>query len=366
MIISLDQNTSDSCECYCQPTKFALNDEPSGVHCVDCVSVGSEDTVSSSYSEISDDCDYCQSTEFALDDEPSGIRCVSVGSEGTDRLDHIDCLSGSYSDISDDYDIFPTILGIGSYGYVRECLHRGTGELYAVKSIAKAKVTRRDHIRREIRLLRSVSHPGIAKMVDCYEDEAYVHIVTERCAGGDLFDRIVDSTSDAGCLPESRAAEIVKALLEAVQHLHSRDIVHRDIKAENVLFESVEEGSPIKLVDLGLSRTHGIHDAAMTTPVGTAYYMSPDVLRGRYDRTCDVWAVGVLAYILLSGYPPFYGPCDDEVRASTLRGDLFFEGEVWGNLSETARDFVTKILGQDLSRVASAEEALQHPWIAHR
>jgi len=315
----LDQHTSDSCECNCQP-----NGEPSGVH------------------------------------------CISVGSEDTARLDHSDCLSGSFSDISDDYDILPTILGTGSYGRVRECRHRWTGELYAVKSIMKAKVTRRDHIRREIRLLRAVDHPGIMKMVDCYEDEAYVHIVTERCAGGELFDRIVNCTNDAGCLPESRAAEIVKALLEAVQHLHSRDIVHRDIKAENVIFDSVEEGSPIKLIDFGLSRTHSIHDAAMKTPVGTAYYMSPDVLRGRYDRSCDVWAVGVLTYILLSGYPPFNGPCDDEVRASTLRGDLCFEREVWGHLSHTARDFVWKILGRNPSRLASAEEALRHPWIANR
>merc|ERR1712060_17667 len=115
--------------------------------------------------------------------------------------------------------------------------------------------------------------------------------------------------------------------------------------------------------DFGLSRAHGVRDAAMKNPVGTAYYMSPDVLRGRYDRSCDIWAVGVLAYILLAGYPPFNGPSDEAVRASTLRGDLIFEKEVWGHLSKTARDFVTKILGNDLSQIASVEEALQHPWI---
>lgn len=318
----LDQDTSDSCEYFCHPTKVALNDEPSGAH------------------------------------------CVSVGSEDTVRLDHVDCLSGSYSDISDDYDILPTILGTGSYGCVRECIHRRTGEVRAVKTINKAKVARRDHIQREIRLLRSVDHPGIMEMFDCYEDEVCVHIVTERCTGGELFDKIVDSTSDSGCLSESHAARIIKTLLEAVQHLHSRNIVHRDIKPENILFESAKEGARIKLIDFGLSRTHGVRDVAMKNPVGTAYYMSPGVLLGRYDRSCDIWAVGVLTYILLVGYPPFNGPSDDEVHASTLRGNLIFEKDVWGHLSKAARDFVKKILGNDLSQIASVEEALQHPWIA--
>ena len=322
--------------------------------------------------DTSDSCDYaCRPTNFTHNDEPPGAQCVSVGSadtarlDVTDCLDDTDCLSGSYRDIYGDYDILPTILGTGSYGCVRECLHRCTGEVYAVKSIVKANVHRRDHIQREIRLLRAADHPGLLKMVDCYEDEVYVHIVTERCTGGELFDAIVDSTSDAGCLPERRAAGMVKSLLEAVQHLHSRDIVHRDIKAENILFESAKEGAPIKLIDFGLARTHGVRDAAMATPVGTAYYMSPDVLRGNYDRSCDVWAVGVLAYILLSGYPPFNGACDDEVRASTLRGRLLFERGVWERLSATARDFVSKILGDDpWQQISSVEEALQHPWMA--
>jgi len=307
---------------------------------------------------------FYQPIKCALNEEPPKASCVSIGSDTTAGLNRGDVVSDTYGDIFDDYKILPAILGTGCYGCVRKCLHRLTGETYAVKTINKAKVTRRDHIQREIRSLRSVDHPGMMKLVDCYEDDAYVHIVTERCTGGELFDKIIDSTSDSGCLLERHAATIIKTLLEAVQYLHSRNIVHRDIKPENVLFESAEEGSPVKLIDFGLSRTHGIHDDAMTNLVGTSYYMSPGILRGKYDRSCDVWAVGVLSYILLCGYPPFNGPSDNKVHASILRGDPTFRKDVWGHLSKASRDFVNKILGKDLSKITSVEEALQHPWIA--
>jgi len=307
---------------------------------------------------------FSEPSKYALNEESSNARCVSIGHDNIICLDGGDLVSGAYSDIFDDYDILPTILGTGNYGCVRECFHRLTGEIYAVKTIDKAKVTRRDHIQREIRLLRSVDHPGIMKMVDYYEDEAYVHIVTERCTGGELFKKIIDSTSGSGCLQESHAAKIIKALLEAVHYLHSRNVVHRDIKPENVLFESAEEGSSIKLIDFGLSRTHGIDDSAMTNRIGTPYYMSPGVLRGNYDRSCDIWAVGVVSYILLCGFPPFNGQSDSEVHASILRGSLAFEEDVWGHLSKASRDFVNKILGRDLSSIDSVEEALRHPWIS--
>lgn len=306
---------------------------------------------------------HCQPIKCALEDEPSRHRCVSLDSDNTIDLDERDLVSGASGDLFDDYKVFPTVLGTGNYGCVRECLHRATGKRYAVKTIEKAMVARRDHIRREIRLLRSLDHPNIISCVDCYEDEAYVHIVTEKY-GSELFDEIVASTSAVGCLPERRAATIVKAILEAVQYLHRRDIVHRDIKPENVLFASTDKGASVKLIDFGLARTHGLRDGAMRTQVGTAYYMSPGVLKGRYNRSCDIWAVGVLTYTMLCGYPPFNGTSDQEVHASTLRGNLVFEKGVWRHLSKTSRGFVKGILGRNLQNITSVEEALQHPWIA--
>jgi len=320
-----------------------------------------DDEIEASYSHE----DFCQPIKCALNEEPSNARsCISIESDLSIDLLSSCLVKDGYSDIFDDYDIFyPTIIGTGNYGCVRECLRRSTGQKYAVKTIEKSKVTRRDHIQREIQLLRSIDHPGIMKMVDCYEDDDYVHIVTEMYTGGELFDKIVNNTTDSGCLPEDQAAKIIKSLLEAVQYLHSKDIVHRDIKPANILFESNEEGSSVKLIDFGLSRTHGLNDSAMTNQVGTYYYMSPGVLQGKYDRSCDLWAVGIVSYILLCGYPPFNGSSDSEVHDSILRGNLIFEKGVWKNLSNVARDFVSKLLSMDSSNIVSVEEALRHPWV---
>eukprot|EP00579_Thalassiosira_antarctica_P016349 CAMPEP_0201946586 /NCGR_PEP_ID=MMETSP0903-20130614/54496_1 /ASSEMBLY_ACC=CAM_ASM_000552 /TAXON_ID=420261 /ORGANISM="Thalassiosira antarctica, Strain CCMP982" /LENGTH=390 /DNA_ID=CAMNT_0048489689 /DNA_START=295 /DNA_END=1462 /DNA_ORIENTATION=- len=374
-----------------------------------------DDEIEASYSHE----DFCQPIKCALNEEPSNARsCISIESDLSIDLLSSCLVKDGYSDIFDDYDIFyPTIIGTGNYGCVRECLRRSTGQKYAVKTIEKSKVTRRDHIQREIQLLRSIDHPGIMKMVDCYEDDDYVHIVTEMYTGGELFDKIVNNTTDSGCLPEDQAAKIIKSLLEAVQYLHSKDIVHRDIKPanilfesneegssvklidfglkivdnttdsgclpedqaakiikslleavqylhnndivhrdikpENVLFESNEEGSSVKLIDFGLSRTHGINESAMTNQVGTLYYMSPGVLQGKYDRSCDLWSIGIVSYILLCGYPPFNGSSDYEIHDAIRRGHLVFEEDVWGNLSNASRDFVSKLLCMDSSKIGT-------------
>jgi serine/threonine protein kinase len=301
-------------------------------------------------------------------DPTPDARSISIESDATpvNRSIHVPqnyTITGGYSDIFAEYDIFPTILGTGHYGCVRECLHRSSGQRFAVKTIDKSKVGRLDHIQREINLLRKINHSGVMKMVACYEDADYVHIVTEKYTGGELFDKIVDNTTDTGCLSEAQAVKIIKSLLESVQYLHANDIVHRDIKPENVLFESNEEGAAVKLIDFGLSRTHCLYgEGYMTNQVGTPYYMSPGVLAGQYDKNCDIWAIGIVAYILLAGYPPFNGDSDWEVQESIKRGGLVFERQVWENLSKTSRDFVKMLLDQ--SQSCTAEDALRHPWIA--
>ena len=276
---------------------------------------------------------------------------------------------GRQTDITNDYCISATILGTGNYGCVRECQHRISGLIYAVKTIIKAKVSRYDHITREIELLRSVGHHrNIMRLVDCYEDAHNVHIITERYTGGELFDRIVNNTHDTGCLDEADAIAIIKSLLHAVKHLHDKNIVHRDIKPENILFETSEHSSTVKLIDFGLSRHHDplVDGPYMTNRVGTPYYMSPDVLRGKYDRSCDLWSVGVVTYILLTGYPPFNGCNDLEVHVSIRSGYDYvaFDDSVWGKLSGESRDFIHMLLCRKKGAVGcSAEEALKHPWM---
>lgn len=277
-------------------------------------------------------------------------------------------VTGVYANITDDYAIHPRIIGKGHYGSVRSCMHIATRRTFAVKTVLKSRVGRLDHLRREIYLLAQVDHHAIMKMVDCYEDAEAVHIITERYGGGELFDKIVESTNPTGCFTERRAAGVIRSLLEAVAYLHDAGVVHRDIKPENVLFESSSNDSDddgtVRLIDFGLSRRHDPRsEGLMSNPVGTAYYMSPELLKGQYDRSCDVWAVGVVAYILLAGYPPFNGSNDVDIQESTRRGKLAFTGSQWLSKSDDAVDFVRCLLRRDPRKRFTAREALTHPWI---
>ncbi len=290
----------------------------------------------------------------------SSIKTVS----SYDNEDRKECpITGVYSDILNDYLVLPRVIGNGHYGRVRECFRRKTHDIYAVKSMDKSKMSNHDQLRREIGLLREVNHSKIVKMVGFYEDEQYVHIVTEKYTGGELFNRIIKNTSPEGCFTEGAAAKIVKSLLEAVDYLHDRNIVHRDIKPENILFETASDESDIKLIDFGLSRKHRKNDPPMKKSVGTAYYMSPEVLYENYDRSCDLWSVGVVAYALLCGYPPFNGDSDDEICDQIRSGEFSFAGYGWGHESKEARDFIKGLLHVCPSKRMSAKKALQHPWI---
>ena len=273
-------------------------------------------------------------------------------------------VTGFHSNILNDYYIFPTILGKGHYGCVRECMHRQTKAFYAVKSIEKSKIGRLDHLQREVYLLSKINHKGIMKMVDIFEDVEFVHIITEKYVGGELFDKIIDRTTDTGCFHEIEAATMIKSLLESVSYLHRNGIVHRDIKPENILFVNEDDADlSIKLIDFGLSRRHKKGDAYMSNPVGTAYYMSPELLRGKYDQSCDVWSTGIVAYILLCGYPPFNGDTDPDIFEAIKQAYFNFPSQAWSHVSPEAKDFIKCLLRKDPRKRFTAEEALKHPWI---
>mmetsp|Transcript_16254 Transcript_16254/g.27743 ORF Transcript_16254/g.27743 Transcript_16254/m.27743 type:complete len:363 (-) Transcript_16254:54-1142(-) len=293
----------------------------------------------------------------------SSSCCSSSTDEGEPHQDLNFCpVTGRLSNVLDDYIIFPKVLGEGQYGCVRECIHLATGKPYACKSIEKCKIGRLDHLQNEVELLSSMSHNSVMKMVDCYEDVDYLHIVTEQYTGGELFDKIIDCTSESGCYSETKAAVIIKSLLEAVAYLHENEIVHRDIKPENILFASKDEKA-VKLIDFGLSRRHRKGDARMSNPVGTSYYMSPELLQGKYDKACDVWSVGTIVYILLCGYPPFNGDTDPDIFEAIKEGNLRFPTKQWSGKSAEARDFVKSLLRRDPRKRFTANEALSHPWI---
>lgn len=286
-----------------------------------------------------------------------------------------------FTNIEYKYHVDPHIIGNGMNGSVRECIHRDTGQRYAVKSIRKnnnnpSSIFKPGILLREIKLLQRLHHPSIIKPREVYEDAEYLHIITDLCTGGELFDKIIE-TGTRG-FAEVEASRIVHQILTAVSYMHSRGVVHRDLKPENILFENNNNGihSPIKIVDFGLARRYGESSRSrgeeegepysyyMTTIVGTPYYIAPEVLQKKYDKSCDLWSVGVISYILLCGYPPFNGATSREVHDSVKRGRYYFPAEDWCGTSIVARDFIRRLLQKDANKRMTAEQALDHPWLA--
>jgi serine/threonine protein kinase len=288
-------------------------------------------------------------------------------SDGRSEDDDAATLSNAWGcqNFDDNYAVFTEVIGEGAYGKVHECINHRTRRNYACKSMDKSKIHRLNHLRREVDLLSAMDHPNIIKMVECYEEAEQVHIITENYDGGELFDRIVENTTSDGCLAEQSASRIIESLLRAVDYLHENNIVHRDIKPENILFESTRDDAEIRLIDFGLSRRHVDGEAPMSNPVGTAYYMSPELLKGKYDRSTDIWSIGIVTYILLCGYPPFSGDTDDDIFDSIRRGHFEFLTRAWTDKSDEAKDFIRCLLRRDPRKRFTAKKALLHPWIAN-
>jgi len=274
-------------------------------------------------------------------------------------------VTDNVSDVRVKYHINPKEIGHGHYGVVRKCMDRDTKVWYAIKSIRKSKVGKVDVLKREVALLQECDHPNIIKLVSVHEDKKYLHLVTELCTGGELFDRIIEKTqSDEGCFSERDAAYLVRSILDAIAYCHDqKGIVHRDLKPENFLFSSREEDAVIKIIDFGLSRHDDMTRGIMNTKVGTPYYVAPEVLNREYTKSCDIWSIGVITYILLCGYPPFYGDTDTQIFESVRVGRFDFPSPEWDKISETAKGFISAMLKRDPSKRPSAAQALEHPWI---
>lgn len=281
------------------------------------------------------------------------------------------CITGKFANIEHKYHIDPKVLGTGHHGSVRRCIDRTTRQRYAVKSIRKSDpAVKIGGLHREIMLLDQMKHSSIIQLRDVFEDEEYLHLVTELCEGGELFDKIVDRASrskkagEPSCFSEEEAARVLREILVTVQYMHQHGIVHRDIKPENILFTSKEEGSPIKIIDFGLARQFNkSQDESMRTVVGTPYYIAPEVLQKDYDESCDLWSVGIIAYILLCGYPPFNGADNSAVYAAVRRGAYYFPSSEWRHVSYEARDFIRRLLQVDVSKRMTIDQAIRHPWM---
>nr|XP_043631549.1 calcium-dependent protein kinase 20-like [Erigeron canadensis] len=254
------------------------------------------------------------------------------------------------------------LLGQGQFGTTYLCVENSTGKEYACKSIAKRKLTMQediDDVRREIQIMHHMAgHPHIISIVAAYEDAVSVYVIMELCAGGELFDRIVER----GHYTEKKAAHLSRVIVSVVEACHSLGVIHRDLKPENFLFVNKDEDSPLKSIDFGLSVYFKPGEMFYDT-CGSAYYMAPEVLRRQYDKGCDVWSAGVIIHILLCGIPPFWDETEDGIYEQTLHGELDLESEPWPSISESAKDLIRGMLVRDVTMRISAHEALNHPWI---
>jgi calcium-dependent protein kinase len=202
--------------------------------------------------------------------EPSVKSFAGPSSGRRDRTNGDVQITDALADVRVKYHINPKELGHGHYGVVRKCMNRETNEWYAIKSIRKAKVSKIEVLKREIEILKEVRHPNIIELIDVFEDAKYLHLVTELCTGGELFDRIIAKTqSPEGHYSEQDAASLIRDILDAIAYCHSKEIVHRDLKPENFLFLTEAEDAPIKIIDFGLSRHNDAKQGIMKTKVGT-------------------------------------------------------------------------------------------------
>ncbi|KAH7300250.1 hypothetical protein KP509_24G053300 [Ceratopteris richardii] len=253
-------------------------------------------------------------------------------------------------------------LGQGQFGTTFLCIEKATGKEFACKSIAKRKLISQDDVddvRREIQIMHHLSgHPNVVTIKGAYEDMTSVHLVMELCAGGELFDRIIQR----GHYTERKAADLIKVIVGVVEACHSLGVMHRDLKPENFLFLNKTEDAPLKTTDFGLSiffrPGETFHDV-----VGSPYYVAPEVLRKNYGPAADVWSAGVILYILLSGVPPFWAETEHQIFEQVLKGDLDFESDPWPVISESAKDLIRKMLVRNPQKRYTAHQVLCHPWI---
>jgi len=276
--------------------------------------------------------------------------------ESTDILIHKEnIISHKTSNISKEY-TFGKTLGTGAFGQVRLAIHKATKQTRAVKIIPKAKVDIKLLVN-EINVLSKLSHPNIMQLYEIFDDNTNIYIVSEYCKGGELFDII----SNRGNFSEKDACIIMKQLMSAICYSHQNNIVHRDLKPENILMDNDNNDLNIKIIDWGCAQT--IKTTKQSNKAdGTAYYIAPEVLKGEYNEKCDIWACGVIFYILLCGYPPFNGETDDEIYLEVLKGKFEFPEEDWSEVSDEAKNLIKKMLTKDVNKRISALDSMQDPW----
>uniref|UniRef100_A0A8B9GBA0 Calcium/calmodulin dependent protein kinase I n=1 Tax=Amazona collaria TaxID=241587 RepID=A0A8B9GBA0_9PSIT len=282
---------------------------------------------------------------------PRGI--MPLGQDGSSWKKRTEDIRGIYE--------FREVLGTGAFSEVVLAEEKATRKLVAIKCITKKALQGKEtSIENEIAVLHKIKHPNIVALDDIYESSTHLYLIMQLVSGGELFDRIVEK----GFYTERDASALIRQILDAVKYLHDMGIVHRDLKPENLLYYSMDEDSKIMISDFGLSKIEGC-GSVMSTACGTPGYVAPEVLAQKpYSKAVDCWSIGVIAYILLCGYPPFYDENDAKLFEQILRAEYEFDSPYWDDISDSAKDFIQHLMEKDPCKRFTCEQALQHPWIA--
>lgn len=294
----------------------------------------------------------------------------------------------------DYYKLVDDHLGSGAYASVKTAINLSTGKEYAVKVVSKHEHGHtRSRILREVQIFKICkNHPNIVQLVEWFEDESSFYMVFEKMRGGPLLNHIQRKV----CFTEQEASLVTRDIANALKFLHDRGIAHRDVKPENILCTEMDKISPVKLCDLDLAskpfvnengnRMRSVHsEPDLASPVGSAEFMAPEVVDAfvgealKYDKRCDMWSLGVIIYIMLCGYPPFYGECErencgwdqgescpdcQENLFQRIQGGYFdFPDEEWKHISLEAKDLIRHLLVRNVRQRYTADEVLAHPWV---
>jgi calcium-dependent protein kinase len=265
-------------------------------------------------------------------------------------------------------------LGSGAFGTVKLGRNRKTGQTVALKSIAKKGRGKVDMavLQNEIDINTAMDHPNVARMYETFEDNQFIYIAMELCSGGEMFDLIIDE----GSFSEAHAAILMEQILRAVFYMHHNGVVHRDLKPENFLLTkkakqaSIDQNT-LKVIDFGIAKrfdnSKGEGPSTLRTKAGTAYYIAPEVLAGKYNEKCDVWSCGVILYILLCGAPPFAGDSDQEILEAVKRGRISFNGvREFDKVTQDVKQLILQLCTLDRAKRINAETAVGHKWITTR
>lgn len=293
--------------------------------------------------------------------DDAGPRQEAEGSKGPEQTAvhlHVElAVSPHAQELQDFYEPLPAELGRGKFGAVALAQSRfSPAHRYALKTVQAEHSPQ--SFERELVVWQELDHPCLVRLADRFVSESRIDFVMELCAGGDLVSRLVAS----GGLPERQVQRATHQLLLAVKYMHSKALVHRDIKPDNLLLLEAGPLAAVKLSDFGLSKR--LLASTNNSIVGTAYYAAPEVFGRNYSASVDSWSIGATVYTLLAAEPPFFAQTNSEILHLAVHADLAFEKKPWQSVSSEARDFISNMMRKTPSDRMDAAAALQHPWLA--